>query len=79
VYYFLLLFGVMCFLTLMAWRYPAALTRNVARAGVPATAAGGEKETFARFFKDHRKEDMPCVTPIDCVQTNRCAGHCGCH
>ncbi|HWI84676.1 hypothetical protein [Ramlibacter sp.] len=35
---------------------------------VPATALRGE-----------RKEDRPCLTPIDCVMDKRCAGHCGCH
>jgi len=25
-----------------------------------------------------RKEDKPCLTPIDCVMEKRCHGHCGC-
>jgi hypothetical protein len=26
-----------------------------------------------------RKEEQPCLTPIECVQDKRCDGHCGCH
>lgn len=26
-----------------------------------------------------RKEEQPCLTPIDCVMDKRCDGHCGCH
>lgn len=25
-----------------------------------------------------RKEEQPCLTPIDCVMNKRCDGHCGC-
>lgn len=25
-----------------------------------------------------RKEEQPCLTPIDCVLNKRCDGHCGC-
>lgn len=25
-----------------------------------------------------RKEEQPCLTPIDCVMDKRCDGHCGC-
>lgn len=34
---------------------------------VPAGALHGE-----------RKEEQPCLTPIECVQDKRCDGHCGC-
>lgn len=30
-------------------------------------------------LQGQRKEDKPCLTPIDCVVANRCAGHCGTH
>jgi hypothetical protein len=26
-----------------------------------------------------RKEEQPCLTPIECVQDRHCDGHCGCH
>jgi hypothetical protein len=29
------------------------------------------------LLEGERKEDKPCLTPIDCVEANRCAGHCG--
>jgi len=33
----------------------------------------------AEVLKGERKnEEQPCLTPIDCVLENRCAGHCGC-
>jgi hypothetical protein len=35
---------------------------------VPAGALHGE-----------RRQEQPCLTPIDCVQDKRCDGHCGCH
>lgn len=32
-----------------------------------------------QLLKGARKhEEQPCLTPIDCVLENRCAGHCGC-
>lgn len=30
------------------------------------------------FRGERRNEEQPCLTPIDCVLENRCAGHCGC-
>lgn len=27
---------------------------------------------------ERRNEEQPCLTPIDCVLENHCAGHCGC-
>ena len=25
-----------------------------------------------------KNEEQPCLTPIDCVKEDHCAGHCGC-
>lgn len=33
----------------------------------------------AEVLKGARKEEKPCLTPIDCVLERRCAGHCGWH
>lgn len=35
---------------------------------VPAELLNGER----------KNEEQPCLTPIDCVLENHCAGHCGC-
>jgi len=32
----------------------------------------------ASVLRGERKEDRPCLTPIDCVGGKQCAGHCGC-
>jgi len=32
----------------------------------------------ARVLSGERNEDRPCLTPIHCVTSKRCAGHCGC-
>lgn len=79
-YYIILFIGVLSFLALVAWLEPLR-RRRLARAVTPAghgaagvTTAGA----LAALLKGERKEDMPCLTPIDCVMTKRCAGHCGC-
>lgn len=83
-HYFLLFFGAITFLTFVAWRYPGV------RQTIPRETRGREANTggstepaddlgdrIARLLEGERKEDKPCLTPIDCVQTGRCAGHCG--
>jgi len=84
-YYLILLFCVICFFTVLAWRDPAGalgFPRMATRSGaggspvVPAATAPGS--VFARLLKGEWKEDKPCLTPIDCVRNVRCDGHCGC-
>lgn len=85
-YYFFLFFGVISVLTFVAWRTPApwpAMVRDTGRTGrgtgrsvVAAETAG---DLVSRLLQGERKEDKPCLTPVDCVQANRCAGNCGCH
>ena len=81
-YYLLLFFGVLCLLAFVAWRdpargavFPGVLAVQRRDRGLPAVAASGAIAN--RFFGGERKEDKPCLTPVDCVQTGRCAGHCG--
>jgi hypothetical protein len=81
-YYIILFVGVLSLLALAAWLDPSRL-RMFARAerrgtgmGTQAVPAAGS--LAARLLKGERNEDMPCLTPIDCVRTKRCAGHCGC-
>lgn len=84
-YYIILFIGVLSFLALVAWLEPLRRQR-LARAvkltnqGAGASAVDGRNAAgaLAAFLKGERKEDMPCLTPIDCVMTKRCAGHCGC-
>lgn len=81
-YYIILFIGVISFLAAAA-RLDAS-RRKLARAGshgawhgahgAPAAVGGG----LARLLKGERREDKPCLTPIDCVSTRTCAGHCGC-
>ena len=81
-YYIILFVGVLSFLAAAAWL--DASRRRLARAdshgawhgaqAAPAAAGGG----IAQLLKGERQEDKPCLTPIDCVSTKRCAGHCGC-
>lgn len=77
--------GVMLLLTLVAWFDPAErrlLARAVALRDQPAGAGGSAALSVgsltARLLKGDRKIEKPCLTPIDCVLENRCAGHCGC-
>ncbi|GAB3764231.1 hypothetical protein GCM10028796_18770 [Ramlibacter monticola] len=79
--YFLVLFaGVMFLLFFLAWKLP--LPAGFAfEPLLPARAPGqgtAPASFAARFFGSH-KEDEPCLTPVDCVQKGRCAGHCGWH
>lgn len=81
-YYVILFIGVMSFLALVAMFEPSrrgmlthAAQRGMKQGDQAASAAG---DFIARLLKGERKEDLPCLTPIDCVQTRRCAGHCGC-
>jgi hypothetical protein len=85
--YFVVLFTIVfLFLTFMAWRYPMQWPASAAYAGRSGQGAGqrdpdprAADNVFARLVKGERKEDEPCLTPIDCVQSGKCAGHCGCH
>lgn len=80
-YYIILFAGVISFLAAAAWLDNSR--RQLARAGsrgawhgaqaAPAAAAAG----IAELLKGERQEDKPCLTPIDCVSTRVCAGHCG--
>jgi hypothetical protein len=85
-YYFILLFLVISCLSLVAWRDPArrlVFAREAAppvqRRGHGAQAVAAAGELAAGWRAGERKEEKSCVTPIDCVQTNHCAGHCGRH
>jgi hypothetical protein len=84
--YFALLFGVIAVLSMVAWLQPRrrlAVLRAAAWAGQGATPAApaddGTSALVARVLRGERRQDMPCVTPIDCVEQNHCDGHCGCH
>lgn len=84
-YYFILFFGVISLLSLVAWVAPsrpmvkfqgACHSRDTGRAhpsGERAEASGGG------LLQWKRKEDKPCLTVIECVQDGKCAGHCGHH
>lgn len=81
-YYIILFVGVLSFLALVAWLQPSRLHLTVA--GHPGSRAGQHGQPgspgslVAQLLKGERKEDKPCITPIDCVQAKRCAGYCGC-
>lgn len=78
-YYIILFVGVLSLLALAAWRLDPSRRQTLARAtgqGTQAVDAAGD--FAARLLRGERKEDKPCLTPIDCVRTKRCAGHCGC-
>ena len=84
--YFVMLFVIVfLFLTVMAWRFPVLWPASAshARASAQGTGQGNAvpraDNVFARLLKGEHKEDEPCLTPIDCVQSGKCAGHCGCH
>jgi hypothetical protein len=83
-YYLLAFTGVFFSLSFMAWREPAlrhvgmrpgALDQHPGNAGAPAVNAPAA--VAARFPLDERKQEKACLTPIDCVQEGKCAGHCG--
>lgn len=90
-YYIILFLGVLTFLAVVAWLDPSR--RPVPARGVklvrPATVRSSRTVpaiapvpepapgSFAALLKGERKEDKPCITPIDCVMEKRCAGHCG--
>lgn len=79
-YYLLLLLGVMLFLSFVAWRYPSRRAVATHAADRPQQASPwieSAAEVFARLLKGPRNEEQPCLSPIDCVRTGRCAGHCG--
>lgn len=84
-YYVLLLVSVMSFLSFVAWRYPSQAQRFARQAGLTLQRTGKTErpaetrsDFVARLLKGERKEDRPCLTPVDCVKSGRCAGHCGC-
>jgi hypothetical protein len=75
--------GVMLLLTLVAWADPTERGIQArARALRERAASGGASLSMgsltAQLLKGERKIEKPCLTPIDCVMENRCAGHCGC-
>ncbi|HET8748121.1 MAG TPA: hypothetical protein VFM98_21165 [Ramlibacter sp.] len=81
-YFFILLGCTLALLTMVALVDGA---RRNARVRVAFAAAGPSPapvdpihDRVARLLKGP-KEDKPCLTPVDCVQENRCAGLCGCH
>jgi hypothetical protein len=81
-YYVILFIGVLSILALVAWFDPSQrklLTLATQRGMDQGDQAVDRASDFvARLLKGERKEDKPCITPIDCVRTKRCAGHCGC-
>lgn len=81
-YYIILFIGVLSFLALVAWLQPSRLPLTVAGhrgSGEGQHALPGSPGSLvAQLLKGERKEDKPCITPIDCVKDKRCAGHCGC-
>jgi hypothetical protein len=81
-YYVILFIGVLSLLALAAWLDPSRrkmLTLATQRGMGPGDRAVDPAGDFvARLLKGERREDKPCLTPIDCVRTKRCDGHCGC-
>lgn len=79
-YYIILFIGVLLLLALVAWLQPAR--RHLAVAGQPGSGEqalpSASRSLIDRLLQGERKEDKPCITPIDCVQAKRCAGYCGC-
>jgi hypothetical protein len=81
-YYVILFIGVMFFLAVAASLDPSR-RKTLALAGGRGMrqvdqGVDAASDFVARLLKGERKEDMPCLTPIDCVRTKRCDGHCGC-
>lgn len=80
-YYVILFIGVLSLLALAAWLDPSrrkTLTLAAQRGMGQSDQAVAAGDFVARLLKGERREDKPCLTPIDCVRTKRCAGHCGC-
>ena len=79
-YYILLGVGVFSLLTLAAWIAPTpqpfaiAPRRPAQGSGTQALGAAGD---FVARLLQGKREDKPCITPVDCVRTGKCAGHCG--
>jgi hypothetical protein len=82
-YYLILFFSVITFLTLVAWRQPERQRQAFVRRGLPGQGTGQSALAMAagcdwtQLMKGERKEDQPCLTPVDCVRTRKCSGHCG--
>ena len=84
-YYFILFLAVLTLFALAAWFDPSQ-ARRLARAtqlaghgtGQGAQAGHADGSLAARLLQGERKEDKPCLTPVECVAERRCAGHCGC-
>lgn len=81
-YYVILFIGVLSFLTLVALLDPSR-RKTLTLAGRPGMGQGDQAldtagDFVARLLKGERREDKPCLTPIDCVRLKRCDGHCGC-
>lgn len=84
-YYFILFLAVLSLFALAAWFDPSQ-ARRLARAtqlarhgtGQGARAVQPDSSLAARLLQGDRKEDKPCLTPVDCVAERRCAGQCGC-
>lgn len=74
-YYVILFIGVLSFLALVAWLQPSR--RKVTLSVQRDQAVDVAGDFVARLLKGERKEDKPCLTPIDCVKNKRCDGHCG--
>jgi hypothetical protein len=77
-YYVILFIGVMSFLAVAASLDPSRRKTLTFAGGRDLGQADQASDFVARLLKGERKEDMPCLTPIDCVRTKRCDGHCGC-
>jgi len=81
-YYIILFLGVLSLLAMAAWldpwRRPMFAREERRGTGPGAQAVHAAGDLAARLLKGERNEDRPCLTPIDCVRTKRCAGHCGC-
>ena len=78
-FYIVLFIGVITLLSLMAWRLPVqpqalGIEPWPPRKGAGDSAAPGD--LVARLLRGAR-EEKPCLSPVDCVRSGRCAGHCG--
>lgn len=70
-------------------RQPAPLASSLAQDNAELIAAEMQRRYGSRHgdllrvpagaLHGERKEEQPCLTPIECVQDRRCDGHCGCH
>ena len=78
-YYLMLLVGVFAFLSLLALSFPAQPGEGALAPWPPRRdkEGGAGVADFAVRFFGARTEDKPCLTPIECVQSGRCAGNCG--